>query len=66
MLPADPTLPLVKAKKAYVPAVGPRLRKVLHAIFALTAVLGANYPGNEWYERAYKLMQKHSPGIATK
>ena len=23
------------------------------------AVLGANYPGSEWYERAYKLMQKH-------
>jgi outer membrane protein assembly factor BamD len=25
------------------------------------AVLGANYPGNEWYERAYELMQKHAP-----
>ncbi|HEX2802569.1 MAG TPA: outer membrane protein assembly factor BamD [Sphingomicrobium sp.] len=25
------------------------------------AVLGANYPGSEWYERAYKLIQKHSP-----
>lgn len=25
------------------------------------AVLGANYPGNEWYERAYKLMQRHAP-----
>ncbi|MBJ7439245.1 MAG: outer membrane protein assembly factor BamD [Sphingopyxis sp.] len=25
------------------------------------AVLGANYPGNEWYERAYKLMQKNAP-----
>lgn len=25
------------------------------------AVLGANYPGNEWYERAYKLMRKHAP-----
>jgi len=24
-------------------------------------VLGANYPGNEWYERAYKLMQRHAP-----
>jgi outer membrane protein assembly factor BamD len=23
------------------------------------AVLGANYPGSEWYERAYKLMQKY-------
>ena len=25
------------------------------------AVLGANYPGSEWYERAYKLMQKNAP-----
>ena len=23
------------------------------------AVLGANYPGTEWYERAFKLMQEH-------
>jgi outer membrane protein assembly factor BamD len=22
-------------------------------------VLGANYPGSEWYQRAYKLMQEH-------
>jgi outer membrane protein assembly factor BamD len=26
------------------------------------AVLGANYPGNEWYEKAYKLMGKYAPG----
>lgn len=26
------------------------------------AVLQANYPGSEWYERAYKLMQKHAAG----
>ena len=26
------------------------------------AVLGANYPGSEWYKRAYELMQKHAPG----
>ncbi|MEP6868093.1 MAG: outer membrane protein assembly factor BamD [Novosphingobium sp.] len=26
------------------------------------AVLGANYPGNEWYNRAFKLMNKHAPG----
>ncbi len=26
------------------------------------AVLGANYPGSKWYERAYKLIQKHAPG----
>jgi outer membrane protein assembly factor BamD len=25
------------------------------------AVLGANYPGTKWYERAYALMQKHAP-----
>ncbi len=25
------------------------------------AVLGANYPGSEWYERAYELMQKNAP-----
>ena len=25
------------------------------------AVLGANYPGSEWYGRAYKLMGKHAP-----
>ena len=23
------------------------------------AVLGANYPGTKWYERAYALMQRH-------
>ena len=27
------------------------------------AVLGANYPGSEWYQRAYELMQ-HAPGTA--
>ena len=25
------------------------------------AVLGANYKGSEWYERAYKLMKEHAP-----
>lgn len=25
------------------------------------AVLGANYPGSQWYERAFKLVQKHAP-----
>ncbi|HWU01888.1 MAG TPA: outer membrane protein assembly factor BamD [Novosphingobium sp.] len=25
------------------------------------AVLGANYPGSEWYERAYALMKRHAP-----
>lgn len=28
------------------------------------AVLGANYPGTEWYERAYKLMQDKAPTVA--
>jgi outer membrane protein assembly factor BamD len=26
------------------------------------AVLGANYPGSEWYERAHKLMERHAAG----
>lgn len=26
------------------------------------AVLGANYPGSEWYEKAHALMQKHAAG----
>lgn len=30
------------------------------------AVLGANYPGSEWYEKAYGLMQKHAPGVKTR
>jgi len=25
------------------------------------SVLGANYPGSEWYQRAFELMQKHAP-----
>jgi outer membrane protein assembly factor BamD len=29
------------------------------------AVLGANYPGSKWYERAYELVQKHGGGTAT-
>lgn len=27
------------------------------------AVLGANYPGSEWYERAYKLIQTKTPKV---
>jgi outer membrane protein assembly factor BamD len=27
------------------------------------AVLGANYPGSKWYEKAFKLMQKYAPGV---
>ena len=26
-----------------------------------SAVLGANYPGTEWYEKAYELMEDHAP-----
>lgn len=29
------------------------------------AVLGANYPGSEWYERAFKLTEKHSDLITS-
>ena len=25
------------------------------------AVLGSNYPGSEWYKKAYDLMQKYAP-----
>lgn len=27
------------------------------------AVLGANYPGNEWYEKAYELVEDHAAGV---
>ena len=27
------------------------------------SVLGANYPGSEWYERAFKLIGKHADGV---
>jgi outer membrane protein assembly factor BamD len=27
------------------------------------AVLGANYPGSEWYEKAYQLVQKHASSV---
>ena len=30
------------------------------------AVLGANYPGNEWYDKAYKLMGKYAPGVTAR
>ena len=28
------------------------------------AVLGANYPGSEWYQKAFRLMSKNAPGTA--
>ena len=28
------------------------------------AVLGANYPGNEWYQKAFDLIQEHQPEVA--
>lgn len=28
----------------------------------VAAVLGANYPGSEWYKRSFELMNKHAPG----
>lgn len=30
------------------------------------AVLGNNYPGSEWYDKAYKLMGKYAPGVSAK
>ena len=27
------------------------------------AVLGANYPGSEWYDKAYDLVQRHAAGV---
>ena len=29
-----------------------------------TAVLGKNYPGSEWYEKAFRLVQDHAAGVA--
>lgn len=28
------------------------------------AVLGANYPGSEWYQKAYDLVQRHAPNAS--
>jgi outer membrane protein assembly factor BamD len=28
-----------------------------------TAVLGANYPGTEWYEKAYELVGDHASDV---
>lgn len=28
------------------------------------AVLGSNYPGSEWYQKAYRLMNRYAPGTA--
>lgn len=39
-------------------ALGVREEAVKYA-----AVLGANYPGSEWYDRAYKLVGKHAEGV---
>lgn len=39
-------------------ALGVREEAVKYA-----AVLGANYPGSEWYEKAYALVQKHAAGV---
>jgi len=39
-------------------ALGVREEAVKYA-----AVLGANYPGSEWYDRAFKLVEKHAEGV---
>ena len=31
---------------------------------ASAAVLGYNFPGSEWYQRAYALLQRQEPGAA--
>ena len=36
-----------------------RFRTVIEKYQTTTAVLGANYPGTKWYERAYDLVNKH-------
>lgn len=40
-------------------ALGVREEAVKYA-----AVLGANYPGSEWYEKAFKLVNKHAAGVS--
>ena len=40
-------------------ALGIRQEAVKYA-----AVLGANYPGNEWYEKAYELIEDHAAGVS--
>ena len=40
-------------------ALGVREEAVKYA-----AVLGANYPGSEWYERAFKLIDKNASGVS--
>lgn len=39
-------------------ALGVRSEAVKYA-----AVLGANYPGSKWYDRAYELIQDHAAGV---
>ena len=31
--------------------------------YKYAAVLGANYPGNEWYEKAYRLVRREAPDV---
>jgi len=28
------------------------------------AVLGANYPGSEWYDKAFELIEEHASGVS--
>ncbi len=34
--------PTAKPKRVYVPAIGPRLKKLLFVVFGLLAIMGAN------------------------
>ena len=38
------------------------MRLALEEAQKAAAVLGSNYPGSEWYQKAFDLMQKHAPG----
>jgi outer membrane protein assembly factor BamD len=31
-----------------------------------SAVLGANYPGSKWYNRAYRLVQNNAAGVTAR
>ena len=40
---SDPSVtPAAKSKRVYVPAIGPRLKKLLFVVFTMLAILGAN------------------------
>ena len=40
------------------------LRLLIDVMGEDKVVLGSNYPGSEWYQRAYKLVARHVPQTA--